>query len=70
MKRLTEQEEDLVAMAVMGFIGELPEEMAGDLTPIGLSIIAKLGLKPAIARATEVMQQTALAMTEKNGTDQ
>lgn len=70
MKRLTEQEQDVLAMAVMGFIGELPEEMAGDLTPIGLSIIAKLELKPAVARATAVMQQTALTLTEKNGSEQ
>lgn len=70
MKRLTDQEQDMLAMAVMGFIAELPEEMAGDLAPVGLSIIAKLELKPAVARATAVMQQTALALTEKDGSEQ
>jgi hypothetical protein len=63
MKKLNEAEEDALAMALMNMHGEMPEEVAADFTPLMLSVIAKLGLKPAIARSAAQLQATALALT-------
>jgi hypothetical protein len=70
MKALAEPEADVLAMALLGFQSELPEEMAADLAPLCLAIIHKLDLKPAIARAVEKLQQGALALSEPDGKQQ
>jgi len=60
---LTADEADLVAQALMNLHNEMPPGIGEQMTPTILSIITKLQLKPAIARAAELLTQGALALS-------
>lgn len=69
MDRLTPDECDFVAQAIMSLHGEMPPELGESMTPTMLSIIKKLNLKPAIARAAEALNAQALRLAEARAVD-
>jgi len=69
IEHLNADEADLVAQALMNLHNEMPPELGASMTPAILSIITKLQLKPAIARAAALLTRGALELAEARADD-
>lgn len=69
IEHLNADEADLVAQALMNLHNEMPPELGEQMTGAILSIITKLQLKPAIARAAALLTKGALELTENQAAD-